>query len=771
VSKSELRVFVASPGGLDEERDAVEHVASLLNANFSDRLNVTIVVRRFEQRAARAGRPQRQINPWVDDCDVLVAVVHRRWGSLSGDGDHTGFSEEFDRAIERFEETGHPVVSLHFKAVDPDSEADAGPQLEQVMDFRRRIEAEHVALYQRFDSLDGFKLNIMQLLIEEMHEVANLQVTTDDSAASSEIPPESLVGSRADVEDDDAGIAQVLEDFAGALRGAKRESPLETDRLVLFANAIAREPEAPDTHLANRMFLRRSSTEFSAWELEAWFHAYVSDHGRSSQSSDRNVPFVLVVDKERLDAQLFNRTKTFLETDIDFLQKGYLRLLTALGLRPDFLWSAAGAEGVVSNWATLARTAPGADIVEYWATVSSRGDAQTAKVLSESAEPAVAKIGKALLVLADPELTTDAIVAVDPSLIFSRRVIERCGEILHRASSDVLVGLMKRKYLARDVHIAVVRAVARSDAWTAEMVADLVKEDRVASVLGDSWKPIARDLLFRTTAINIITLIVEEANKQPNDRSMILAQFAAINPEFRSVYLPKTPDYLAVGNLDVHFALHANDPSYRKTALKVLTGSFPPANQYIERLKESDTDENVIEFVRERNVASALTYLARSQASLPKSAWTLLRELAGTTGRFGFDLLAVLEEIATDADIPFLLDTIPSRWRGESERLARLLAKATLVRLRTILDHETPDLTVAALLELQRRDRPPSQSKLAGLLRHGDAVVRMTALRLLIPKIIDPVEYISKYVAAGATYYYNVVCELDRIASGSPEAY
>lgn len=772
MSKSDLRVFVASPGGLDEERDAVEQVASVLNANFSDRLNVTIVVRRFEQRAARGGRPQGQINAWVDDCDVLIAVVHRRWGSLSGNGEHTGFSEEFDRAIDRFEATGHPVVSLHFKAVDADSEADAGPQLEQVMDFRHRIETEHVALYQRFDSLDGFKFNIFQLLIEEMHEVANLQVASaDDSATSSKVPPESPVRSTARTEGEEAGIAQVLEQFASAITG-EGDVKLDTDRLVLFATAVARDPEAPDTHLTNRMFLRRDSTELSSWELEAWFRGFVADHGRSSRASDRAVPFALAVGKEKVEAQLLNRTTAFLDADIDFLQRGYLRLLTAFGLRPEMLWPADPPAAAVDVWAKLADAGLTTEIVEHWSSVSASTDLQTAELLSVLDQAPASKLGNALLALIDLELPTDAIVAADPKLILSRWVVYRCGgDVLQRASSDLLIDLMKRKYLDRDVRLAVVRAVAERGLWTAEMIADLVEDDRLAAMLGDSWKPIARDLLFRTEDIEALKLIIEAAKARPNETTVILGQLATANPGFRSVYLQQVPDHLAAGNLEAHFALYAKDPSYRKEALQVLAGSFAPANEFVQRLRESSAEDKVIDFVEERNVASALTYLARSQSNLPKSAAVLLRKLAGTSGRFGYDLLSVLETIATDGDIQVLLDTVPSRWRGDSDRLALLLAKATLTRLRALLDHETADLILAALLELERRGRLPSKAKLKDLVRHSDPAVRTTALRLLLPSISNPAAYIAQYVADGTTYYYSVVCELDRIASGSPEVY
>jgi hypothetical protein len=85
------------------------------------------------------------------------------------------------------------------------------------------------------------------------------------------------------------------------------------------------------------------------------------------------------------------------------------------------------------------------------------------------------------------------------------------------------------------------------------------------------------------------------------------------------------------------------------------------------------------------------------------------------------------------------------------------------------LTHEEAYAVIASLEELGRRDRPPARGRLAELLRHDDARVRMKALELLIPRISDPAKYIDEYVQSGGTYYYNIVSELDRLASGAPE--
>jgi len=764
-------VFLASPGGLEPERDAIEQLAGKLNANFSDRLNVTIVVRRFEQRAARSGRPQAQINPWVDDCDLLIALVHRRWGSPSGDGDRTGFSEEFDRAIERFESTGHPVVSLHFKAVDHESAADAGPQLAQVMAFRRRIESEHVGLYSNFDSLDGLRVNIQQLLFEEMHAASEPDQEASENSIGSAVENRNLaVGTESRAEGDPSGIAEVLETFAEVIRDGESDRVLDQDRLILFANGVARDQEVANVHLVNRTFDRRA-TQLSGWELAAWLKAYISDHGRAASAEDRVIPFVLAVGKERIETHLLDRAPEFLKSDVPHVQKGYLRLLTAFRLRPETLWPS-DAEPALGHWLALAESGLKIDVLAYWAAVASMNDLAGAQVLSANTST-VAEFGRALIALVDTEQTTDPLIDLDASVVVNTAIKERLGEgLLGRASTTVLQDLAKRTYLDIDVRRSVVSEIARRSAWSVEMIRTLIKLEPYSAYFGDVWEPEARKLLFASTDSGVLALLTDELiTLKPGETLMIRAELAAANPSFRPIYMTQAPDHLSLGNIEAYFALNSHDPSRCREANQVIAGTFEPANRRIERLRESGAEDSLLTFIQERHVAAALAYLAVSGSTITATARHLLRSTVGTAGQFRYDLLMVLEAVAGDADIPTLLDSTPSRWRSDPDRLQRLLSRATLSRLNSLLDHATPDIVLAALQELASRSRLPSQRVRKGLLRHPDAKVRLLALRTLVPEITDVAGFIDEYIHSDPTYYYNVVCELDRIASDSPSAY
>lgn len=771
MSKAELRVFVASPGGLDEERQAVEEVANNLNSNLGDRLNVFVSVQRFEHRAARAGRPQGQINEWVDRCEVLIAILHRRLGSPSGEGNHTGFSEEFDRAIARHGETGRPVVSLHFKNVDPAEEEDPGEKLKEVLDFRSRIEREHVLLYQKFGTLDQFKMLVYQLLSEEMVELSGPPATADEgSAPSLSTSTDVQVRQAKEPLDTESGIVGVLEAFAEVIRDGESENRLDLDRLTMFATGVARDAEAPGVHLTNRVYLRRKPEEVSLWEADAWFRAYVADHGSSPDESERAVPFALNVGNEGVAELLMNRRTSFIESEVPYLQRGYVRLLAAYALRPDILWVD---EGRATAWERIANSTPSLDVIEYWATVATSDDDPIAEALAAAETTSVAELGTALLALSQPELPIDALLATDPKLLLSKRVAQRYeGALPERVSTDFLIELLGRTYLDDRVKRAVVAEVARRDAWTEAIVDDLLGRRKMGFYLRDDWRQTARDLLLRTTNPDVLLMLTKAVHNKPaTERPLLLAEFAQVNPLFRKLYLPTAPNHLAQGSLQEHLTLHASDPSFRKDARAALARAYGPTRALVEGLRAQGDKDSLIEFVEERDEAAALTYLARTPQGLNKTEADRLREIVATSGGFAHTLFDVLAEVATDIDIPVLLKAGAWRTRERPERLREILSRGTLTRLKNLLDHDVSEVVIAALEELARRERLPPQTKLRELLRHTDSRVRMAALSLLIPLLPNVADFIPTYVAGGSSYYYNVVCELDRIAAGAPQVY
>lgn len=149
-SKRNISAFIASPGDLAAERKQFRDAIDQLNAGFADGADVIFEALGWEDTLASTGRRnQSVINEEIDRCDVFVLVMHRRWGQAAPDAaPYASYTEEeFHRALERWRKEGAPEIFVFFKRVDAAQEADAGPQLKKVLEFRRQLEETRQVMY------------------------------------------------------------------------------------------------------------------------------------------------------------------------------------------------------------------------------------------------------------------------------------------------------------------------------------------------------------------------------------------------------------------------------------------------------------------------------------------------------------------------------------------------------------------------------------------------------------------------------------------------
>ncbi len=152
-----VRVFLASPSDVKAEREAARRVVERVNQTVGQRLRVFVDLFGWEVQPPGYGRPQDLLNPQVDDCDVFVGVVGRRWGTPTG-AHSSGFEEEYDRALRLRRRSGRaPELWLYLKDVPPGHAADPGPQLQQVLAFHRRVTEEAELLFCRYASVAAWR--------------------------------------------------------------------------------------------------------------------------------------------------------------------------------------------------------------------------------------------------------------------------------------------------------------------------------------------------------------------------------------------------------------------------------------------------------------------------------------------------------------------------------------------------------------------------------------------------------------------------------------
>ncbi len=157
--KRKISVFIASPGDLSEARALFLTSIQQLNVGFGDGADIEFEALCWENNLASTGpRVQSVINEKIDQCDVFILAMHRRWGQEATDAEpYTSYTEEeFHRAFERWKKEEKPEIFVFFKRVDTASEADPGPQLKKVMEFRKHLEETNQVFSRDFNTDQDF---------------------------------------------------------------------------------------------------------------------------------------------------------------------------------------------------------------------------------------------------------------------------------------------------------------------------------------------------------------------------------------------------------------------------------------------------------------------------------------------------------------------------------------------------------------------------------------------------------------------------------------
>ena len=109
-----VRLFVASPGDVQRERDSIVRVVTELNNTIGYNLELVIELVRWETHAHPAlGRPQGVINAQIGDYDIFVGIMWKRFGTPTGQAD-SGTEEEFNLAYEEWKRDDSLRVLFYF---------------------------------------------------------------------------------------------------------------------------------------------------------------------------------------------------------------------------------------------------------------------------------------------------------------------------------------------------------------------------------------------------------------------------------------------------------------------------------------------------------------------------------------------------------------------------------------------------------------------------------------------------------------------------------
>jgi hypothetical protein len=153
---TQYRIFIGSPGGLEEERNIFHHTLEKSTGLYAEPRGVTFYPVGWEDTISGVGRPQELINEDLKECDYAVFILHDRWGSPTGGGHSSGTEEEWKLAEQLYKETKIRNIALFFKQVSSSQIRDPGEQLKKVIAFKQQIEQGKKYLFKSYGETDEF---------------------------------------------------------------------------------------------------------------------------------------------------------------------------------------------------------------------------------------------------------------------------------------------------------------------------------------------------------------------------------------------------------------------------------------------------------------------------------------------------------------------------------------------------------------------------------------------------------------------------------------
>ena len=171
-------MFLSWQEGLEDERDVFFEVITRYNYDEAVRRGIMFIPTDWKSVPKGYGRAQSRINEKLSECDYMLIVFWCRWGTPpEGSGDRgftSGTEEEYAEAVESLNGEDKPMrgVVCYFKEIPNGQLADAGPQLEKLLEFKEKVRTE--GLLGEFKDLDGFRDLLRKQLADWLYDIEGI---------------------------------------------------------------------------------------------------------------------------------------------------------------------------------------------------------------------------------------------------------------------------------------------------------------------------------------------------------------------------------------------------------------------------------------------------------------------------------------------------------------------------------------------------------------------------------------------------------------------
>lgn len=165
-----VRLFVASPGDTQDERDRLQTVVAELNRGIAEERELVLELVRWETHARPGigGDAQEVINRQLPDPDFVVAMFWKRLGMPTPRAE-SGTAEELARAIERWHAQEGIEILIYFNQAPYTPSSTDLDQVAQLLAFRQKLQDGGLLVWE-YDGVGDFEAKVRQHLTAAMRE-------------------------------------------------------------------------------------------------------------------------------------------------------------------------------------------------------------------------------------------------------------------------------------------------------------------------------------------------------------------------------------------------------------------------------------------------------------------------------------------------------------------------------------------------------------------------------------------------------------------------
>lgn len=272
-----IRVFLASPGDLTDERHLAKEAVEEINKQIAHYFGFSVELMGWEETLPGWGRPQDLINEDLDLCDLFIGVMWKRWGTppATESSYSSGFEEEYRRSYLRQEKTKKPEIAMFFKKIDTEYLSDPGDDLKKVIEFKSRLVSEKKILYKEFQNPNDFQRQIREKITQYLIKLKESETKNQENESTkSKLPTES-----SKTQNNEVKISPFSIEGHGFLKSflkktatedsSEKITPLEVARFRLLSSAISTSGnDVPflGTHDANIIY-QNKQIKYGAQEI------------------------------------------------------------------------------------------------------------------------------------------------------------------------------------------------------------------------------------------------------------------------------------------------------------------------------------------------------------------------------------------------------------------------------------------------------------------------------------------------------------------------